>query len=411
MDANPIGLVILAIGALIGAGTLLVKHWSQIWGNIKQWAAERLEFHLERVSAEFLLPPARPGRPDRPGRDRAGQALEAGDRRHPGSCPEPVAVALERLRRQDPRVFSPRPSPAGGNRFISFTRNRLIRPHQKRAGVTWSAGFHDHFVTPIGRFITQTVPNAFRTGVNAIKGFWGLLGSIVRAPVNFLIGTVYDNGIRRLWNDVVAKIPGIPVAAHDQPAGPGRAGSPGSAEVTSTRRCSKRVRRWWISTARGRSHRCSRRWASPATRGWAASSAGSADSCPGSGTASPAWLPWQAALLTGNTAAFGNALRRTIGTHAPGALGQMMTGIPKALIKDLLGIAHPSAGTFGNIGHFGIGVGLYGPIVAQVLKLLGLSAGLEHNVLYQMQTESGVAIQQLSTERTVIGSLAIHRSD
>jgi hypothetical protein len=55
MDANPIGLVILAIGALVGAGTLLVKHWRQIWGDIKNWAADAWNF-IWNGFGKFLLP-------------------------------------------------------------------------------------------------------------------------------------------------------------------------------------------------------------------------------------------------------------------------------------------------------------------------------------------------------------------
>lgn len=55
MDANPIGLVIIAIGALVGAGTLLVRHWGQIWGAIKQYAADAWNF-IWNGFGKFLLP-------------------------------------------------------------------------------------------------------------------------------------------------------------------------------------------------------------------------------------------------------------------------------------------------------------------------------------------------------------------
>jgi len=40
MDANPMGLIILAITAVIGAITLLVTHWTQIWGEIEKIAGD-----------------------------------------------------------------------------------------------------------------------------------------------------------------------------------------------------------------------------------------------------------------------------------------------------------------------------------------------------------------------------------
>ncbi len=67
-----------------------------------------------------------------------------------------------------------------------------------------------HVWNPVRQFMTVTVPGWWDTAVKAIKGFWDRLGQIVKVPVNFLIGTVYDNGIRAFWNAIVSKIPGIP---------------------------------------------------------------------------------------------------------------------------------------------------------------------------------------------------------
>jgi len=40
MDANPIGAILLAIVALIGGIDLLITHWSQVWGAVKQIASD-----------------------------------------------------------------------------------------------------------------------------------------------------------------------------------------------------------------------------------------------------------------------------------------------------------------------------------------------------------------------------------
>ena len=40
MDANPMGLIVLAVVAVIGAITLLATHWSQIWGGIEKIAGD-----------------------------------------------------------------------------------------------------------------------------------------------------------------------------------------------------------------------------------------------------------------------------------------------------------------------------------------------------------------------------------
>ncbi|MGH3097325.1 MAG: hypothetical protein ACRDMV_15180, partial [Streptosporangiales bacterium] len=44
--------------------------------------------------------------------------------------------------------------------------------------------------------------SAFRSGVNAIKSIWNRLKRVAKRPVNFIIGTVYNRGIRGLWNKV-----------------------------------------------------------------------------------------------------------------------------------------------------------------------------------------------------------------
>lgn len=54
----------------------------------------------------------------------------------------------------------------------------------------------DHIFTPLRNLISKTVPGAFKTGASAIGKFWGEIKNLTKAPVNFVIGTVYDNGIR-----------------------------------------------------------------------------------------------------------------------------------------------------------------------------------------------------------------------
>ena len=73
----------------------------------------------------------------------------------------------------------------------------------------WNA-IWNHTIGPLKNIMTVTVPGWWNTAVGAIKGFWSKLGGIVKVPVNFLIGTVYDNGIRAFWNAIVSRIPGIP---------------------------------------------------------------------------------------------------------------------------------------------------------------------------------------------------------
>lgn len=55
MSANPIGVIILAIGLLVGAVTLMVTHWSRVWGVIKRVAADAWNF-IYNGFGKYLLP-------------------------------------------------------------------------------------------------------------------------------------------------------------------------------------------------------------------------------------------------------------------------------------------------------------------------------------------------------------------
>jgi hypothetical protein len=48
----------------------------------------------------------------------------------------------------------------------------------------------------------STVAGAFRTGATAIGSAWGRIKDLTKAPVNFVIGTVFNRGIVGLWNKV-----------------------------------------------------------------------------------------------------------------------------------------------------------------------------------------------------------------
>lgn len=54
--------------------------------------------------------------------------------------------------------------------------------------------------------IGKTLGNAFDTAVTAVKKAWNKIEDVFKAPVNFLINTVYMGGIRRLWDDVMDHI-------------------------------------------------------------------------------------------------------------------------------------------------------------------------------------------------------------
>lgn len=52
----------------------------------------------------------------------------------------------------------------------------------------------------------------FTTVVNGIKGAWDRLYDILKKPINFFIDVVWNNGLLRAWNKVAEWIPGLPRA-------------------------------------------------------------------------------------------------------------------------------------------------------------------------------------------------------
>lgn len=50
------------------------------------------------------------------------------------------------------------------------------------------------------KFITKTLPDGFKTGLDAIKDKWEWLKDMAKKPVRFLIETVWNNGLRKMLN-------------------------------------------------------------------------------------------------------------------------------------------------------------------------------------------------------------------
>lgn len=55
----------------------------------------------------------------------------------------------------------------------------------------------------------DNVVGFFRSAVNGIGSAWSRLQGIAKAPVRFLVNTVFNKGIVRVWNATAAKLPGI----------------------------------------------------------------------------------------------------------------------------------------------------------------------------------------------------------
>ncbi len=83
------------------------------------------------------------------------------------------------------------------------------------AGSTWLL---TTFWNPVKNFFTQTIPAAFKTGVDALGKAWAGLKKLVRDPIQAIVNVVYNNGIVKLWNAVASVFGADKLTAFTLPA-------------------------------------------------------------------------------------------------------------------------------------------------------------------------------------------------
>lgn len=99
------------------------------------------------------------------------------------------------------------------NRFVTGFNN--LRDRSKAA---WN-NLRNYVVNGITNFVSQALTALHRFRDNAIKAFerardgikskWNEVEKVAKAPVKFVVQTVYNEGLRKLWNKVAEKVPGL----------------------------------------------------------------------------------------------------------------------------------------------------------------------------------------------------------
>lgn len=153
MSANPIGLIIIAVGALVGAITLLAKHWGRVWGDIKNWAQDAWHF-LTSGWGQYLIP------------------------------------GLYLIRK-----------------VVEFVRDHWHQAWDDIRGAALDAWhfIHDNIVSPLVNTFTQTIPDAFRNAVRFIGNAWDNIKNVVRAPVAWVVDHVLD-GLINAFDWITSKL-------------------------------------------------------------------------------------------------------------------------------------------------------------------------------------------------------------
>lgn len=255
------------------------------------------------------------------------------------------------------------------------------------ASAVWDFIFHNE-IQPMIHFIGTDLPNAFRTAVSIISRVWGTLKSIFSGPVSFLVNTVYDNGIARLWNDVMGAIHGPKLPVVHFSSG-GRLGGYGGGDIVPAL-----LEPGETVVSKEHSRVLAPMFAAAGVPGYQLGGIihGAEHLLGGlfGGIGDVARIV--AALTTGNATAAENAFAGLFHTSAPGELAQMMIGIPKAIVSTAVNfVIHSLDAITGGGGGAGIGGGVarWAGTVREVLALLGLPLADAGVVLRQMTTESG----------------------
>jgi len=393
--AGPTGLggiiaAILLVALVVG---FFAKHWKQIWQDIKNWAQDAWKF-LTHGWGQFLIP----------GLTLIRKVIEfvRDHWRDAWNVIKGVALAVWHFIHDQivaPIVnFFTKTIPNAFRTF--FNAGKQAWNDLKNAVLTVWHFIHDNIFSPLANFVTRTIPNAFTTAVGAIKKTWHTIEDIFSTPVRFLVNTVYDNGIARLWNDVMGAIhgPKLPIVHF---ASGGRVPGWGGGDIVPAL-----VERGETVVSKEHSSLLADVFRAVGVPGYQAGGVPV-------GRAAELGMPQikgfdnpfgflgklfhgavdggkiLLALMSGNATAAANAFADLFHTPAAGDLAKMMIGIPKTIVSDAVHFVIKTIGSL--VSHVGGGSGVqkYAGIVLQVLRMLGQPAGDLGVALAQMQTESG----------------------
>lgn len=321
LDANPIGLIIVAVGALVVAVVELVKHWHTVWNAIKTAASAAWNF-IYNGFGKYLLPLLGP----------AGL----------------IALGVIELAKHWKSIWG----------------------EIKQVGQDLWQWVYNDFALKIINVFTNTIPKAFTSAVRAIRTAWTAIQNAVKTPVNWVISHVINGGVIKAFDWISGKVGGPHINPIPTLAAGGRvtAGTHSTADdvlariskdetVVSAAHSKILAPVFGMLGVPGYAHG-GRPTAGGSTQGQAGQ--------PPSGIFSDIGGFFGkifdagkilAAIFSGNTTALTHAFDDLIGFKTGGAIGDMsklLTAIPRTLIKD---VVHFLTGHFGGSGSIGGGSG------------------------------------------------------
>lgn len=208
LTANPIGLVIVALAAL-AAGVVIAykksdkfrevvdKAWSVIKKSVSSAWTGTIKPAL-KAFREFIVNDAMPAihnlwnKVVRPVFSAVGKFIA-------GTWRNVIRPILKAYKSYLTDVVFP---------VIRFLWDKVVKPVFKSLGAGISATW-TNVVRPVFKalkdFIGETLVPAFRKGISAIGKIWARLKESAKAPVRFLVNTIYNDGIRKM----IGFLPGV----------------------------------------------------------------------------------------------------------------------------------------------------------------------------------------------------------
>lgn len=218
MSANPIGIVIAVIVALVAAVVLAWKN-SETFRNVvtKAWEAIKLGV---KIAWENVIKPALQALWNfitntlapkvlwfhntivKPAFDKIGGVIK-------WTWENLIKPALNAVWKFITETLGPK---------ILWLHVNVVKPAFDKIGevikFTW-----ERVIKPaldfLHKTIFETIPDGFRKGVGMIETAWNKVKEVARKPVEFIVNTVYNNGIAKVWNAVAdtLKLPKLPTVA------------------------------------------------------------------------------------------------------------------------------------------------------------------------------------------------------
>lgn len=192
---GPFGL--LALGAIE-----LAKHWSEIWNDIKHWAEDAWNF-ITHGWGQWLIP---------------GFTLIRDGVDYLANHWTQIWAAIKQTAAdfyqwfwsdfgQKIENFVVHTIPSWWDEAVNLFNSRFVQPLQTALSDLWQWVWTD-FGQKIFNFFTQQIPNQVSKGVSVLGQAWTDVESAIKIPVNWVITNVINNGLIAAFDWISSKVGG-----------------------------------------------------------------------------------------------------------------------------------------------------------------------------------------------------------